>query len=241
MKVFALSSLLMPVLLTPLTAGAGEETLMRVLVVIGKPGHNAVHLQRGDRQLYWDPGGEYGTEMDQCLERTSKESHCNHLEGMDLERISEGRSNDVFMGEDAEFIHLLSVYHLDQDQNSYVYTYRLNGDQGQRAWDLLYDGSRLGGKAEFSTNRLPSMCVKSVAEYLNEVGGQFADLPRPWFPSRMQEELEKRGARPSAMYTLSHPEIQGYIRQRRSSAGLQPLLMQAEDKVVAAPQATAVE
>jgi hypothetical protein len=146
------------------------------------------------------------------------------LQGLDLDRISGGRQNDVFVGENADFIHLLSVYHLDQDQNSYVYTYRLGGEQGQRAWDLLYDGSRLGDKAEFSTNRLPSMCVKSVAAYLNEVGGDFSDLPRPWFPSRMKKELEKRGAKPTERYTLSHPEIQRYIRSRRTNAGLEPVL-----------------
>jgi len=221
---------LLAALLSPTLSAAAEETVMRVLVVIGQPGHNAVHLQRGPQQLYWDPGGEYGTEMEQCLERNSKQSHCNHLEALDLERIREGRQNDVFMGEDAELIHLLSVYHLDQDQNSYVYTFRLQGEQGQRAWDLLYDGSRLGGEAEFSTNRLPSFCVKSVAEYLNEVGGEFSDLPRPWFPSRMAKELEKLGATPTHSYTLAHPEIQSYIRTRRSTAGFEPLLMQAEGK-----------
>ena len=181
MKALSFTLLLFLSALSATVSVAEEVTVMRVLVVIGAPGHNAVHLERGDRQLYWDPGGEYGTEMIQCLERNSLKAHCNHLEGLDLDRISEGRQNDVFMEEDAEFIHLLSVYHLDQDQKSYVYEYRLEGEQGQRAWDLLYDGSKLGKEAEFSTNRLPSMCVKSVAAYLNEVGGEFTDLPRPWF------------------------------------------------------------
>ena len=199
-----------------------DETLLRVVIVSGVPGHTAIHLERHGEQLYWDPGGEYGTEMQQCRDVRSS-GHCGHLEGFDLDRIIRTRQNDVFLGDPAKLVRILSVYHLDEDPESRVYTFRLTGEQGKRAWDLLYDGYRLGGDAEFNTKRLPSYCVKSVTAYLSEVGGEFAYMPRPWFPSGLGDELHKRGMKPSKVYSLSHPEIQSYIRQRRSRAGLEPL------------------
>lgn len=206
------------------SAGAQEtdETLLSVVIVSGIPGHTAIHLERHGEQLYWDPGGEYGTEMLQCKDVRSS-GHCGHLDGFDLNRIGRSRQNDVFLGDPAKLIRILSVYHLDEDPKSYVYTFRLTGEQGKRAWDVLFDGYRLGGDAEFNTNRLPSYCVKSVTAYLHEVGGEFVDMPRPWFPGQLGAELKRRGMQPSKVYSLEHPEIQGYIRQMRSRAGLEPL------------------
>jgi len=204
------------------SAEEGDATLLSIVIVTGVPGHTAVHLERNGEQLYWDPGGEYGTEMQQCRDVRSS-GHCGHLDGFELDEIARSRQNDVFVGDAATLVRILSVYHLDEDPESAVYTFRLTGEQGQRAWDLLYDGYRLGGDAEFNTKRLPSYCVKSVTAYLDEVGGQFDDMPRPWFPSRLGDELQRRGMQPSVVYSLNHPQIQRQIRQRRSRAGLEPL------------------
>ena len=62
------------------------DTMLRVLIVFGIPGHTAVHLEREGRQLYWDPGGEYGLELDHCLQARGS-GNCDHFDGFPWERL----------------------------------------------------------------------------------------------------------------------------------------------------------
>ncbi len=208
-------------------AEPGSGTLMRVLVVFGSPGHSSVHLQRDGQQLYWDPGGAYGTEKDDCLEYNS-DGFCSRFDGFPLARLKRNRRFDVFFGDDADLLRVISVYHLDGDVKSQVYRFELYGDRGQRAWDLLYQGRLKGREAPFGTDRNPMFCVKAVTEYLAELGGQFEDMPSPWFPSDLAEQMALLGAKPSHVYTLHDPEILAYIRRVRREAGLAVLRLDRE-------------
>ena len=223
------SLLLLGLCVAALSAPAirAAETTLRVLIVFGVPGHTAVHLQRAGRQLYWDPGGEYGLELDHCLQARGS-GNCTHFAGFPWERLRLERRNDVVFDELADLTRVLSIYHLDGDDASHVYTFRLMGEEGRRAWDYLYQGAIGSSQAEFDTDRMPSFCVKSVAEYLNRLGGRFAQLPRPWFPGQLDEAMKRLGATPSAVYSLDHPEVLSYIRVTRSAAGLDPLPSLAE-------------
>ncbi len=203
-------------------AEPGSGTLMRVLVVFGAPGHSSVHLQRDGQQLYWDPGGAYGTEKDDCLEYNS-DDFCGRFNGFPLERLKRNRRFDVFFGDDADLMRVVSIYHLDGDVKSQVYHFELHGNMGRRAWDLLHQGWLKGRQARFRTDRNPMFCVKAVTEYLAELGGEFKGMPSPWFPSDLAEEMARRGARPSRVYKLHDPAVTSYIAQTRRKAGLAAL------------------
>ena len=208
-------------------AEPGGGTLMRVLVVFGAPGHSSVHLQRGGQQLYWDPGGAYGTEKDDCLEYNS-DSFCGRFDGFPLERLKRNRRFDVFVGDDADLMRVVSIYHLDGDVKSQVYHFELHGDMGRRAWDLVHRGWAEGRRARFRTDRNPMFCVKAVTEYLAELGGEFKGMPRPWFPSELAEEMARLGAKPSHVYRLNDPAVTSYIAQTRREAGLAALRLDRE-------------
>ena len=214
-------------LLAPSPARGEQETLMQVLVVFGAPGHSSVHLQRGERQLYWDPGGAYGTEYDDCLEYNS-EGYCQRFAGFPWKALKAGRHNDVFFGELADLTRVIAIYHLDGDRQSQVYSFHLRGALGRRAWNLLERGGREGADAPFHTDRNPMFCVKGVTEYLNTLGGPFAGLPNPWYPSDLATALQAMGAQPSRVYTLEDRELQRYIARTRQRAGLGPLALRAE-------------
>lgn len=188
---------------------------LSIVIVHGIPGHSAVHLQRGAQQLYWDPGGFYGSEYDDCVELSSVGA-CRRFGGFPWESLKAGRDNDIFRGENADLLRVLSIYHLDGDPESGVYSIQLYGGAGERAWQLLNDGR----EATFRTDRQPLFCVKSVAEYLDRLGGKFEGMPRPWLPGALATELTDRGLRKSATYTIESPVIQAYINTTRQTAGL---------------------
>jgi len=192
---------------------------LNIVVVYGIPGHSAVHLQRGSQQLYWDPGGFYGTEYDNCVEFNSAGA-CRRFRGFPWEHLKTSRRNDVFLGDNADLLQILSIYHLDGDPGSEIYTITLNGALAERAWQLLDEGRRHGHKAAFRTDRQPMFCVKAVAAYLDALGGDFKDMPRPWFPRLLAAELQKRDIALTASYSINSAAIEQYIDNTRQAANL---------------------
>jgi hypothetical protein len=192
---------------------------VNIVIVYGIPGHSAVHLQRESQQLYWDPGGFYGTEYDNCVEFNSPGA-CRRFQGFPWEHLKAARRNDVFSGKDASLMQILSIYHLDGDPRSEIYTIKLKGDQAEHAWQLLDDGRKRGREAAFKTNRQPMFCVKAVADYLNELGGSFEDMPHPWLPRRLAAELQQRRIFVTASYSINTPLIQQHIDNTRLATNL---------------------
>ncbi|MBT5229780.1 MAG: hypothetical protein HOM11_05830 [Methylococcales bacterium] len=193
------------------------ESVMTVVIVYGAPGHSAVHLQHKGQQLYWDPGGEYGTERDDCL-KESTEKYCARFAGFPWAKIKAARQDDVFLGEAADLMQLISVYHLDGDEKIKIYRFDINGTVANKAWSLL-----AGPLAEdFDPDREPMFCVKGVTEFLEELGGQFKGIDHPWYPSELGDEMARIGAKPSDIFTLYHPKVDQAIQQIRQKAGLKP-------------------
>ncbi len=199
-----------------------QETILKVIIVYGGAGHSAIHLERDGQQLYWDPGGFYSNEMDRCRE-DDNDMNCQRFAGFPWKELQQARRYDVFLDDAADLLRILTIYHLDGDEKSEVFTFRLEGDMAQRAWQLLREGAEKGRKAAFRTDRKPYFCTKSVTAYLRALGGRFSELPRPWFPSSLSKEMKNRGMTPSRVYTLNSPEIGAYIAQVRNQAGLGPL------------------
>lgn len=193
------------------------DTTLTVVVVYGAPGHAAVHLDHAGQQLYWDPGGAYGTERDVCLQDFS-ESYCERFDGFPWDGLKAARNQDIFMGEMADLLRVISIYHLDGDDKVQTYRYELTGALADKAWNLLAAGSDA-----FNTDREPMFCVKGVTEYLETLGGQFAHIEHPWYPEELGDEMAKLGAKPSGVYTLQSPDVQQYIQQTRHNHGLAAL------------------
>ena len=134
-------------------------------------------------------------------------------------------------------LQVLSIYHLDGDPRSEVYTVHLSGPVAEQAWRLIADGAQLGARAYFQTDRQPMFCAKAVAEYLAVLGGPFVGLPRPWLPRALASELRKRGITPAVSYSLSSPVIRRFINATRLAANL-PLMygpIPGDDPTVARP------
>jgi len=194
-------------------AGGPPVTHVDVVVVYG-PGHSAVHLERGGRHLYWDPGGSYGEQRIRCRNQGSTAAAlgaCQHYDGYDWDALEGGRENDVFSGRVAELMHVLSLYHLEGSYRSLVFGFDLDGETGERAWQLIDRGRAQGPAAPFKTDRPPFFCVKAVTEYLHELGGRFADLPSPWRPGQLEDALRDLGLVPSGPYTPRSAAIRAYI------------------------------
>lgn len=203
----------------PLVHGSDRQTKLHVIIVYGIPGHAAIHLRRGPRQLFWDPGGFYGTEYDTCIANASAGA-CQRFKAFDWEQLKRSRRHDVFLGDTADLLQVLSIYHLDGDPRSEIYTIELGGPLAERAWRLIADGARLGAKAGFQTDRQPMFCAKAVADYLALLGKPFDRLARPWLPRALAIELRKRGIAPAASYSLSSPIIRRFINATRLAAHL---------------------
>ena len=210
-----------------------DETLMKVLIVFGSPGHSSVYLEHGDQKLYWDPGGFYGTELDECWKHSNEfdpNSACRRFFGFPWEFLKKSRRNDVFIGDAADLMRVISIYHLDGDIRSQVHTYRLKGERARKAWRLLAEGAELGDGAEFDTDRNPLFCVKGVTDYLTQLGGKFTDIPSHWYPEDLGKVLVQLGAKPGHIYTLDHPHVQRHIAKMRLQAGLGPLNLVLKEK-----------
>jgi len=204
------------------SSAADDKALMKVLIILGSPGHSSVYLERNGQQLYWDPGGYYGTELEECYKYGSEydpNSACRRFFGFPWERLLESRDRDLFMGDAADLMRVISIYHLDGDVRSQVHTFHLTGKQAERAWGLLAEGLDPESTEEFDTDRNPLFCAKGVTDFLSELGGQFADFPSLWFPEELGEAMAEIGSKPSQIYTLDHPDIQQYIAKVRSKAG----------------------
>jgi len=194
-----------------------HDTIMTLVIVSGDPGHSAIHLSRGQQQLYWDPGGVYGTEWTDCL-ADSSEGYCQRFAGFPWAALQAARHNDVLMGPVADLMHVISIYHLDGDAEIQVYTFWLTGTQAAKAWSLLAQPT-----AAFDTDRNPMFCVKGVTDYLDTLGGAFTGMAHPWFPEALGEVLAELGAVPSGIFSLRHPRVQQHIQSLRQQADLPPL------------------
>jgi hypothetical protein len=148
---------------------------------------------------------------------------CHRFEGFPWKRIQTERRYDVFSGDLADLMRVVSIYHLDGDYKSMIYTYRLDGERGERAWNMIKQGSIQGRKAAFKTNRKPFFCARSVTDYLQILEGPFTGIGRAWTPKGLAKLMARIGAEPSHVYTPQSPEILAYISNVRRRAGLAPL------------------
>lgn len=212
-----LTCLLLFTSLESLATAVKSATQMKIVVVFGDPGHSSIHLQRNGEQLYWDPGGAYGTELDVCLQ-DSPVDYCERFSGFPWDQMKKNRDRDIFTGDSADLMRVISVYHLFGDDRIDVYTFDLQGDMADRAWRLLAIAD--ADKISFDTDREPMFCVKGVTEYLAELGGPFRGIAHPWFPEDLGRELARLGMKPGETYTLRDTKVQDYIHQVRNAHGL---------------------
>ena len=163
-----------------------QETILNVIIVYGGAGHSAIHLERDGQQRYWDPGGFYSNKMDRCREDDNA-MNFQRFAGFPWKELQQARRYDVFLDDAADLLRILTIYHLDGDEKSEVFTFRLEEDMAERAWQLLREGAEKGRKAAFRTDRKPYFCAKSATAYLRALGGRFSGLPWPWFPKRLSK------------------------------------------------------
>lgn len=196
-----------------------QSTVLRVIVLHGYPGHTGVHLTRGNEQQYWDPGGNYGQELEACLQAHA-EKYCRQwYAGFSWDDIRAARRHDVFSGRAAQLMQVLAVEVLDYEGPVDVFTYRLEGDVARRAWRILHEGATQGAGAAFATSHPPMFCTRAVSSYLREIGGPFSDLSSYWRPTRLAEALQQRAGTSHTTYTLRTPTIQSYISTARKRVG----------------------
>lgn len=203
-----------------------QSTILRIIVLHGYPGHTGVHLTRGSDQQYWDPGGNYGQEQEECLQ-THAEKYCRQwYAGFSWDDIKAARRHDVFSGRAARLMQVLAVEVLDYEGPVDVFTYRLEGEPARRAWQILHEGATKGAAAAFATRHAPMFCTRAVSSYLREIGGPFSGLSLYWRPTRLAEVLHKRTNVSRETYTLRTPTIQRYINTARKQTGHGPLPME---------------
>lgn len=223
------------------TPAWAQPTVLRVIVLHGYPGHTGVHLERGDERYYWDPGGNYGQELDECLQRYA-DGYCRQwYAGFAWEDIKAARRHDVVRGSAADLFQVLAIEMLDYESAMDVFTFRLEGETAQRAWRIIHDGAEQGSNAAFTTSRAPMFCTKAVSSYLRQLGGDLSDLPSLWRPDALASELARRGHGVRQGYTLNSPPIQRYIDRARRTAGIGPLphelaLTAPDDNALSVPE-----
>ena len=200
-----------------------QPTVLRVIVLHGHPGHTSVHLMRGNQQYYWDPGGNYGQELDECLQQHT-DGYCRQwYAGFAWEDIKAARRHDIVRGPAADLSQVLAIEMLDYESAVDVFTFQLEGETAQRAWQIIHDGAEQGSHAAFTTSRAPMFCTKAVSSYLRQLGGDLSDFPSLWRPEALASELAQRGHGVRQDYTLNSPPIQHYIDRMRRAAGIGPL------------------
>ena len=213
------------VLLAGLTAPSSwaQSTVLRVIVLHGHPGHTSVHLTRGNQQYYWDPGGNYSQELDECLQTHSGQYCRQWYAGFAWEDIKAARRHDIVRGPAADLFQVLAIEMLDYESAVDVFTFQLEGETAQRAWQITRDGAEQGSHVAFTTSRAPMFCTKAVSSYLRQLGGNLSDFPSLWRPETLASELTQRGHGVRQSYTLNSPPIQHYIDRVRRAAGIGPL------------------
>ncbi len=206
------------------TAPVSAQSLtLRVIVLHGYPGHTGVHLTYGNEQYYWDPGGNYGQELDEC-QQTLAENYCRQwYAGFPWDEIKAARRHDVLSGRSAGLMQVLAVEVLDYESPVDVFTFRLTDQAAQRAWQIIQDGAARGGSAAFTTSYPPMLCARAVSAYLRQIGGPFGDLPSYWRPEALARALRPRADGSGETYTLHSPPIQSHINAARRAAGHGPL------------------
>lgn len=199
-----------------------QATVLRVIVLHGHPGHTSVHLTRGNQQYYWDPGGNYGQELDECLQQHTN-GYCRQwYAGFAWEDIKAVRRHDIVRGPAADLFQVLAIEMLDYESTMNVFTFQLEGEIAQRAWQIIHDGAEQGSHAAFTTSRAPMFCTKAVSSYLRQLGGGLSDFPSLWRPEALASELTQRGHGVRQSYTLNSPPIRHYIDRVRRAAGAGP-------------------
>ena len=200
-----------------------QVTVLRVIVLHGHPGHTSVHLTRGNQQYYWDPGGNYGQELDECLQQHVA-GYCRQwYAGFAWEDIKSARRHDIVRGPAADLFQVLAIEMLDYESTMDVFTFQLEGETAQRAWRIIHDGAEQGNHAAFTTSRAPMFCTKAVSSYLRQLGGNLSDFPSLWRPDALAGELTRRGHAVRQSYTLNSPSIRHHIDRVRRTAGIGPL------------------
>lgn len=223
------SSLLWRVGLIVLLAGLtvppawSQPTVLRVIVLHGHPGHTSVHLTRGNQQYYWDPGGNYGQELEECLQTHSGQYCRQWYAGFSLDDIKAARRHDIVRGPAANLFQVLAIELLDYESAVDVFTFQLKGETAKRAWQIIRDGAEQGSHAAFTTSRAPMFCTKAVSSYLRQLGGDLSDFPSLWRPDALADELTQRGHGVRQSYTLNSPLIRHHIDRVRRIAGIGPL------------------
>ena len=200
-----------------------QSTVLRIIVLHGHPGHTSVHLMRGNQQYYWDPGGNYGQELDECLQQHT-DGYCRQwYAGFAWEDIKAARRHDIIRGPAADLSQVLAIEMLDYESAVDVFTFQLEGESARRAWQIIHDGAEQGSHAAFATSRAPMFCTKAVSSYLRQLGGDLSDFPSLWRPDALASELTQRGHGVRQDYTLNSPPIQHHIDRVRRTAGIGPL------------------
>lgn len=223
------------------TPAWAQPTVLRVIVLHGHPGHTSVHLTRGSQQYYWDPGGNYGQELEECLQ-THSEQYCRQwYAGFSWDNIKAARRHDIIRGPAADLLQVLAIEVLDYESAVDVFTFQLKGETAQRAWQVMRDGAEQGSHAGFTTSRAPMFCTKAVSSYLRQLGGDLNDFPSLWRPDALSDELMRRGYGMRQSYTLNSPLIRHHIDRVRRIAGIGPLpqelaLTPPEDNALSAPE-----
>lgn len=204
---------------------AANETLLKIIVVYPAAGHSAVYLERGGQKMYWDPGGTYGSELEECLDTNNAEfqAYCERFLGFPWFELNQTRRHDVLLNEMADLTRVLSIYFLDGDSKIKVFTIKLNGEMGERAWNMIKNGARHGSRAKFKTDRLTLTCTKAVSGYLLELGDIFSGISKPWYPDALAKDLKRIGELEQTTYTMAHTEIQDYIKSVRKMKNLTPV------------------
>ena len=205
------------------TPAWAQPTVLRVIVLHGYPGHTGVHLERGNARYYWDPGGNYGQELDECLQQYT-DGYCRQwYAGFAWEDIKAARRHDVVRGPAADLFQVLAIEMLDYESTMDVFTFQLEGETAQRAWRIIHDGAEQGNHAAFTTSRAPMFCTKAVSSYLRQLGGNLGVLPSLWRPDALAGELTRRSHGMRQSYTLNSPSIRHHIDRVRRTAGIGPL------------------
>lgn len=236
-----LLGLLMLATAVGVTPAWAQSTVLRVIVLHGHPGHTSVHLTRGSQQYYWDPGGNYGQELEECLQ-THSERYCRQwYAGFSWDNIKAARRHDIVRGPAADLLQVLAIEMLDYESMVDVFTFQLKGETAQHAWQIIRDGAEQGSHAAFTTSRAPMFCTKAVSSYLRELGGDLGDFPSLWRPDALADELTRRGYGMRQRYTLDSPLIRHHIDRVRRIAGIGPLpqelaLTPPEDNALSAPE-----
>ena len=164
--------------------------------------------------MYWDPGGSYGTELDECLDVRST-PNCEGFYGFPWAELKRARKNDVFDGDMADLLRVITIYHLNGDKKNQAISFSLTGDLAELAWALIADGRQNSDKATLKTNRNAPYCTRAVSEYFRELGGPFRDIQLTWYPMDLGKQLLALNPTDTKIYTIDNELVQKTISMVR--------------------------